>query len=55
MSEDELEKAEKKYNEKDMNMNINMNVVYYFKVYGELRYANAKLLPYVKGLYSVAP
>ena len=30
MSEDELEKAEKKYNETYMNMN--MKVVYYFKV-----------------------
>ena len=29
-------------------MNMNMNVVYYFKVYAELRYVIAKLLPYVK-------
>ena len=34
---------------------MNMKVVYYFIVYAELRYANAKLLPYVKRLYSVAP
>jgi len=29
-------------------ININMNVVYYFKVYTELRYVIAKLLPYIK-------
>ena len=34
---------------------MNMKVVYYFIVYAELRYVNAKLLPYVKRLYSVAP
>ena len=34
---------------------MNMNVVYYFKVYAELRYVIAKLLPYVKKLYSAAP
>ena len=28
--------------------NMNMNAVYYFKVYAELRYVIAKLLPYVK-------
>ena len=31
-----------------MNMNMNMNGVYYFTVYAELRYVNAKSLPYVK-------
>ena len=36
-------------------MNMNMKVVYYFTVYAELCYVNAKLLPYVKRLYSVAP
>ena len=30
-------------------------VYYYFIVYAELRHVNAKLLPYVKWLYSVAP
>ena len=29
-------------------MNMNMNVVYYFKVYAELHYVNTKSLPYVK-------
>ena len=37
------------------NMNMNMNGVFYFKVYAELRYINAKPLPYVKRLYSAAP
>ena len=32
-----------------------MNSVYYFKIYTELCYFNAKSLPYVKRLYSVAP
>ena len=36
-------------------MNMNMNVIYYFIVYAELRYVIAKLLPYVKRLYSAAP
>ena len=36
-------------------MNMNMKVVYYFIVYAELRYVNAKLLPYEKRLYSAAP
>ena len=31
-----------------MNMNMNMNGVYYFEVYTEVRYFNAKSLPYVK-------
>ena len=34
---------------------MNMNGVYYFKVNVELCSFNAKVLPYVKGLYSVAP
>ena len=38
-----------------MNMNMNMKVVYYFIVYVELRYVNAKLLPYVKRMHSAAP
>ena len=33
---------------KYMNINMNMNGVYHFKVYAELRYCNAKSLPYVK-------
>ena len=33
-------------------INMNMIVVYYFKVYAELRYVITKLLPYVKRLYS---
>ena len=41
--------------EKHMNMNMNMNGLYYFEVYAELRYVNAKSLPYVKWLHSVAP
>ena len=32
-----------------------MNVIYYFIVYAELLYVNAKSLPYVKRLYSVTP
>ena len=36
-------------------MNMNMNGFFYFKVYAELRYINAKSLPYVKILYSMAP
>ena len=36
-------------------MNMNMNVIYYFKGYEELRYINANMLPYVKILHSVAP
>ena len=36
-------------------MNMNMKVIYYFIVYAELRYVNAKVLPYVKRLYSVTP
>ena len=36
-------------------MYMNMNVVYYFKIYAEIRYVNAKSLPYVKILYSMAP
>ena len=36
-------------------INMDMNVVYYFKVYTELRYVITKLLPYVKRLYSAAP
>ena len=31
-------------------MNMNMKVIYYFIVYAELRYVNAKVLPYVKRL-----
>ena len=34
---------------------MNINGVYYFILYAELRYVNAKSLPYVKRLYSVAP
>ena len=34
---------------------MNMNVIYYFTVYAEFRYINAKSLPYVKRLYSVTP
>ena len=30
-------------------------MIYYFIVYAELRYVSAKLLPYVKRLYSAAP
>ena len=36
-------------------MNMNMKVIYYFIVYTELHYVNAKLLPYVKRLYLAAP
>jgi len=36
-------------------MNMHMKVIYYFIVYTELRYVNAKLLPYVKRLYLAAP
>ena len=32
-----------------------MNGVYYFIVYAELHYVDAKSLPYVNRLYSVAP
>ena len=39
----------------NMNMNMNMKGFYYFIVYAELRYVNAKLLPCVKRLYSAAP
>ena len=35
--------------------NMNMNVIYYFKVYVELRFVIAKLLSCVKRLYSAAP
>ena len=34
---------------------MNMKVVYYFLVYAELRYVIAKLLSYVKILYSAVP
>ena len=44
-----------KNNGSKYSINMNMKVVYYFIVYAELRYANAKLLPYVKRLYSAAP
>ena len=36
-------------------MNMSLNGDYYFIVYAELHYVNAKSLPYVEILYSVAP